>query len=106
MPQHEIYPNKIQAIIGLQQRGYDLDFIVKGEYLFCPQQNELISPDEFEVTETYLFGQHDDKIDTYVIYGIRSLQTDLKGILMTSYHAFRREPSIHLWCKLSKTLGF
>jgi len=98
------YPDKIQAIISLQQRGYELDFIMKGEFLFCPQQNELIGPDEFEVTETYQFQENNGKTDTYVVYGIQSLQTDLKGILMTSFQAFNMGLSIHLWCKLSKTL--
>ena len=100
----ENYPDKLQAIIDLQQRGYELDFIMKGEYLFCPQQNELISPDDFEVTETYQFDEKDGKPDTYVIYGICSLQQDLKGILMTSYKGFNLGLSIHLWSKLSKTL--
>ena len=26
------YPDKIKAIIDLQQRGYELDFIMKGEF--------------------------------------------------------------------------
>jgi hypothetical protein len=98
------YPDKIKAIIDLQQRGYELDFIMKGEFLFCPQQNRLISPDEFEVTETYQFKENKGKVDMCVIYGIQSLQTDLKGILMTSYRAFSFGLSIHLWSKLSKSL--
>ncbi len=100
----ENYNNKLQAIIGLQSKGYDLDFILKDENLLCLQQSELISPDEFEIAETYQFKDIQESNDTYVIYAIRSVQSDLKGILMTSYGAFNHGLGIHLWCKLSATL--
>jgi hypothetical protein len=77
---------------------------MKGEFLFCIQYNELIGPDEFEVIETHQFEAREGRSDTYVIYGIRSLQRDLRGILTTSYRAFNLGLSIHLWCKLSRTL--
>jgi hypothetical protein len=100
----ENYHNKIQAIIDLQQRGYDLDFILKDEHLLCLQERDLISPDEFEIAETYKFEENHGITETYVVYAIRSVQRDLKGILMTSYSAFTRGLGFHLWCKLSRTL--
>jgi len=100
----ENYPDKTHAIIGLQNRGYALDFILKDENLFCPQEHELISPDEFEITETYQFAESHGADDTDVIYGIKSKRRDMKGILLTSYSTFRQGFGIHLWCKLSRTL--
>jgi hypothetical protein len=100
----ENYNNKLQAIIGLQNKGYDLDFILKDENLLCLQEDELISPDEFEISETYRFAETHGCNETYVIYAIRSVHRDLKGILMTSYSAFNEGLGIHLWRKLSTTL--
>jgi hypothetical protein len=100
----ENYNNKIQAIIDLQHRGYDLDFVLKDENLLCLQERELIGPDEFEIAETYRFEENHGVTETYVVYAIRSMQRDLKGILMTSYGAFTRGLGFRLWCKLSQTL--
>jgi hypothetical protein len=100
----ENYDNKLDAIIGLQGRGYHLDFILKDENLLCLQEHELIGPDEFEISETYKFKETQGSSDTYVIYAIRSVHRDLKGILMTSFSAFNEGLGIHLWCKLSTTL--
>ena len=62
------------------------------------------NPDEFEIAETYQFKGTQESNDTYVIYAIRSVHRDLKGILMTSYSAFNHGLGIHLWSKLSTTL--
>jgi hypothetical protein len=100
----ENYHNKSQAIIGLQEKGYDLDFILKDEHLLCLQERDLINPDEFEIAETHKFKEKDEFAETFVVYGIRSLQRDMKGILLTSYSAFTKGIGFHLWCKFSPTL--
>lgn len=92
----ENYSNKTQAIIGLQHKGFDLDFVLKDEHLLCLQDCELISPDDFEIAETYKFVERHGIPETYVVYAIRSVQRDLKGILMTSYSAFNRGLGFHL----------
>ncbi len=100
----ENYSSKTEAIIGLQKRGYDLDFILSNEYLLCVQDSELISPDDFEITETYRFDSKAQSDDQNLIYAINSVHNGLKGILMTSYSAFTRGLSIHLWSKLAANL--
>jgi hypothetical protein len=96
---------KTEAIISLQEQGYENDFILKNEYIFCVQQSELISPDEFEITETCRFDGEPRLSDNFIIYAIRVLNDDIKGILMTSYSALARGMSIHLWSKLSTELS-
>jgi hypothetical protein len=98
------FNNKTKAIIDLQNRGYDQDFILADENIFCLQRGELIPPDSFEITEIHRFDGKSSMKDNYVIYGIRSIQDDIKGILMTSYSAFYRGVSIHLWSKLVANL--
>jgi len=100
----ENYANKTEAIIDLQSRGYDQDFILKSEGILCIQQNELIRPEEFEITGTYRFEDKGRYCDKYIIYAIRSFENDLKGILMTSFRGFENNISIHLWSKLAGAL--
>jgi len=97
--------SKAEVIIGLQNKGYDLDFTLNNEYLRCVQDGELISPDDFEITETYLFEKEAQTEMPYVIYAINSLHNGIKGILMTSYSAFTEGLSIHLWSKLAANLS-
>jgi hypothetical protein len=100
----ENYSNIAEAIIDLQHRGYDQDFVIKNEHILCVQDSELISPDEFEVISAYKFERGKRLRDNYVIYAIRSMHNDLKGILLTSYGAFTKGLSIHLWSKLAADL--
>jgi len=100
----ENYATKTEAIIDLQKRGYDQDFILKSEGILCVQQNELIRPEEFEITGTYRFEGKRRFCDNYIIYAIRSVENDIKGILMTSFRGFENNISTHLWSKLASTL--
>ncbi len=95
---------KADVIIDLQQRGYDNDFILKSEGLLCIQHHEMINPDQFEISESYRFDGKTKPCDNFIIYAIRSLNDDVKGILMTSYSALTRGMSVHLWSKLSVEL--
>jgi hypothetical protein len=95
------FKDKSATIIDLQSRGYHLDFILKNEFILCVQDRELISPDDFEITDTYLFEVGRRPEENQVIYAICAMHSDLKGILMTSYSAFSKGVSIHLWSKFS-----
>ena len=100
----ENYNNRAEAIIDLQKQGYDQDFVIKNEHILCVQDSELISPDDFEVISAYRFDGAKRPKDNYVIYAIRSMHNDLKGILMASYSAFGKGLAIHLWSKLAASL--
>jgi hypothetical protein len=100
----ENYNDIAETIIDLQLRGYDQDFVIKNEHILCVQDSELISPDDFEVIDTYKFERGKRPKDNYVIYAIRSIHNDLKGILLTSYGTFSNGLSIHLWSKLAANL--
>ena len=99
------FNNKAATIIDLQQRGYDQDFVLKNEYLLCVQCDELIAPDDFEITEVHRFDGRPRLRDNYVIYAVRSVHTDLQGILMTSYSTLTGGLSIHLWSKLAASFN-
>jgi hypothetical protein len=98
------YTSKTDAIIDLQERGYDHDFVLKNEYILCIQESQAICPDDFEITETYRFEGHSKMSDNYVIYAIRSFSHNLNGILMASHSTLTKGLSIHLWSKLANEL--
>lgn len=100
----ENYATKTEAIIDLQERGYDQDFVLKSEGILCIQQNELVRPEAFEITETYRFEGKRRPYDNYIIYAVRSVENDFKGILMTSFKGFENNISIHLYSKLARSL--
>jgi hypothetical protein len=100
----ENYATKTEAIIDLQRKGYDQDFILKGDGILCIQQGALIRPEEFEITGTYRFEGKRRLCDNYIIYAIRSVENNIKGILMTSFSGFENNISIHLWAKLAASL--
>ena len=98
------YQTKAEVIIDLQERGYENDFILRNEGVLCVQRSELINPDGFEITETYRCDGQPRPNDNFVIYAIREINSDLKGILMASYVTLTSGMSIHLWSKLATYL--
>ena len=98
------YQSKIDAIIGLQERGYEYDFVLKEENIHCVQQSQSICPDDFEVIEAYRFEGKRRMCDNCIVYAINLLNNGSKGILMTSYSTLTKGVSIHLWSKLSNNL--
>jgi len=100
----ESHNNKTGLIIDLQNRGYDQDFILANEGILNIQNEELLPPEEFEITETHQFSGLSGPKDNFIIYGIMSVHSDIKGILITSYARLLDGVSIHLWSKLSRTI--
>ena len=100
----EHYATKTEAIIDLQKKGYDQDFTLKSEGIFCIQQNEFIRPEEFEITATYRFEDKRRRYDNCIIYAIRSVENNLRGILMTSFKGFDNNIAIHVRSKFARSL--
>ncbi|PWK78390.1 hypothetical protein LX99_02234 [Mucilaginibacter oryzae] len=91
----------IDVITDLQERGFNHDFVIEKEYIRCLQHNELISPDDFEISETYHCGSKDGD---NLVYAIRLSNYDVSGILMSSYRTYIRGMSIRLWSKFNNVI--
>jgi hypothetical protein len=97
----ERFNKKAAAIIDLQQRGYDLDFILNNENLLRVQHREPITPDDFEITEVSPFsGQERLKRK------LCDLRSDFcsPGSERYSYdfiQCITKRMSFHLWFKLA-----
>ncbi len=89
--------SKTAAIIHLQQKGYDQDFMFQNGQLYYVQGSQSISADDFEITEVYRSKWKAQSQNNQIVYAIQSVQNDLKGILMTTYNSFTQSRPVQLW---------
>ena len=92
------YDTVSEAVSGLQQRGFTLDFDARFDCLVC--KDHKLRPDEFEIAEIYRFEGNTDPADEAIVYGIES-KHGLKGILVNGYGASSDELSNEMVKKLS-----
>lgn len=81
------YDTVSEAINDLAKRGYTTDFeIFKDlECLVCRKTAKQLSPDEFEIDETYRFEGNSDPGDEMIVFAISSKKHDLRGIVVYAY---------------------
>ena len=77
-----VYDTVTEAVSGLKQRGYTLDFNLSENCLVC--QNDRFHLQDFEITETYRFEGNTDPSDEAIVYAIES-NDGRKGILVSGY---------------------
>jgi hypothetical protein len=78
------YDTVAQAVTGLKQRGYSIDFNLENNTITCKQTQVTLLPSEFEITEVYRYEGDSDPADEAVVYAIESQQGD-KGILVNGF---------------------
>jgi hypothetical protein len=78
------YETVVEAVNGLKQRGYSIDFNLEADGLFCPKTPLALKPAEFEITEYYRFEGPSDPADEAAVYAIESLNGQ-KGVLVTGF---------------------
>ncbi len=92
------YDTVSEAVTGLRQRGFDLDFDARFDCVVC--KDHKLKPEEFEITEVYRFEGNTDPADEAIVYGIES-KHGLKGILVNGYGPDADELSNEMVKKLS-----
>jgi hypothetical protein len=78
------YETVVEAVQGLKQRGYTIDFNLEADRIFCPETPLALKPAEFEITEYYRFEGPSDPADEAAVYAIESLSGQ-KGVLVTGF---------------------
>ena len=76
------YDTVTEAIKGLKNRGYTVDFNLQENCLVC--HKDKFDPKDFEIVEVYRFEGNSDPSDEAVVYGIES-NTGMKGVLVNGY---------------------
>ena len=76
------YDTLSQAIGGLRDRGFTIDFNLEENCLVCHAGR--LNIDEFEIVETHRFEGDSNPDDMSILYGIQS-HSGLKGLLVSGY---------------------
>ncbi|MDB5198547.1 MAG: hypothetical protein JWO92_510 [Chitinophagaceae bacterium] len=79
------YDTVTEAIKGLKERGYTIDFNIAFDKLVCSDNNICLHPDEFEIVEVHRFEGDSNPDDEDVVYAVESKDGKLKGILTSAF---------------------
>ncbi|HEV9036859.1 MAG TPA: hypothetical protein VGQ51_09565 [Puia sp.] len=79
-----VYDTVAEAVKGLKQRGYNIDFNIVADKLHCAGPSLALRPDDFRITEFYRFEGESDPADEAVVYAIESTGGE-KGLLVTGF---------------------
>jgi hypothetical protein len=93
-----VYDTVTEAVEGLKQRGYGLDFNLEENYIACKEAK--FHPQDFEIVEVYRFEGNSDPGDEAVVYAIESNKGD-KGVLVSGYGPSADQVSSDLAKKLA-----
>lgn len=83
----------------LHEKGYTLDFNIEENVIHCKTEGLKLSPDEFEVVETFRFEGMSDPSDNSIVYAIES-HHGKKGILVNAYGVYANTMTNELISKL------
>ncbi len=95
------YDTVVQALEGLKQRGYILDFNIAFDKLQCSRNEVCLNPDEFEVMETYRFEGDTNPSDEDIVFAIAAKDGSHKGVLTSAYGMYADSISAELQKKLT-----
>jgi len=76
------YDTLSQAVNGLKERGYTIDFNLEENCLVCHEDKYDI--EDFEITEMHRFEGDSNPSDESIIYAIES-KDGKKGVLVSGY---------------------
>jgi hypothetical protein len=92
------YDTVSEAVNGLKQRGFTLDFNLAENCLIC--NGAKFDVNDFEITEFYRFEGNTDPSDEAIIYAIESVKGE-RGILVSGYGIAAEGMSAEMAKKLS-----
>jgi peptidoglycan hydrolase-like protein with peptidoglycan-binding domain len=80
--EHISYDTVTQAVEGLKERGFTMDFNLRENCLIC--HDVTLNVEDFEIVEVHRFEGDSDPSDEAVVYAIQS-KNGLNGILVNGY---------------------
>lgn len=95
------YDTVTEAVKGLRERGYVIDFNIAFDKLICSEKNICLLPDEFEITEVHRYEGDSNPDDEDVVYAVESKDKKLKGIITSAFGLYADPVSNKIIQKLS-----
>ena len=81
------YAIVIEALKGLNQEGYVLDFNLKADCVECKSLDLKLYPDDFVIDKFYRFEGASNPADSAIVYAISSVNR-LRGTLVDAYGVY------------------
>ncbi len=94
------YDTVAEAVKGLKQRGFTIDFNLEPDRISCPKTQLSLTPADFEITEFYRFEGDSDPADEAIVYAIESKEGS-KGVLVNGFGISSEEVGEEMVEKLS-----
>src|SRR3984885_11869312 len=95
------YDTVTDALNGLKAKGYTTDFNIVFDKIICSKKETALTPDEFEIVETYRFEGETNPSDEDVVYAIESKHGNIKGIITSAFGLYADSVSTDMIKKLS-----
>ena len=95
------YDTMLEALQGLEERGYNREFHFLGDCLGCYEVDKLFAPEDFEIVEVHRFEGYTNPSDNSVLYAVEGVG-GVKGVLLDAYGAYADELSPELLKKLGR----
>jgi len=96
------YDTVTDALNGLKAKGYTTDFNIVFDKLICSKKETILTPNDFEIVETYRFEGETNPSDEDVVYAIESKQGNIKGVITSAFGLYADTISTEMIQKLSK----
>ncbi len=101
----ENYQTMVEALNGLKEQGYTLDFNLANGILHNSEQNITLHPDDFNINGVYRFEGPSDPADNSVVYSLESEKYGIKGVFVNGYGVYSDDVSEELLNKLDTPNG-
>ncbi|MEO6582864.1 MAG: hypothetical protein ABIO05_00985 [Ferruginibacter sp.] len=95
------YDTVVEAINGLKERGYTIDFNLDNDRIICANKIHCLAPEQFEITEVHRFEGDTNPSDEDVVYAVESKDQMLKGVITSAFGSYADTVSTDLLRKLS-----
>jgi hypothetical protein len=93
------YDSPADALDDLRKRGYDADFDLQSNCLYCSNLDLRLYEEEFHIDEVYHFEGDANPGDSAVIYALTS-PTGVKGTIVDGHGASAKNTSFEMAKKL------
>ncbi len=97
----EDYRTLVDALNGLKEKGYTLDFNLVNGNLQNSATNVKLEPEDFTIDEMHRFEGMSDPDDNSILYAISSENYNLKGVFVNGYGVYSDDLSEELLKKLN-----
>jgi hypothetical protein len=92
------YETVTEAVNGLRERGYTVDFNLRENCLVC--NDDKFDVDNFQISEIHRFEGNTDPADEAVVYAVES-NNGMKGVLVSGYGIYAEGMSAEMARKLN-----